>query len=329
MTKDRYSYSKNFQSDSTIKKIYEKNFNKSSENIIITSLTGGTKSAVYLIQDYEEKIVLKISAKQQDKLLSFEKNTICWESQMLRLMETNNISAPRLIKYDDSCEVCDSPYILMSYIEGRTFEECKKKLSEREINDIEYQIGKICSDICKIKGNDFYLPSNPENKYNNNFEFTLNLFNMLLKDAKTKKINIGFLNYNEIIELIIRYEEILNNINNLCLVHSDIWDGNIIIKNGKISGIVDFADLYFCDELMTFYFHTIKPETSKKFLEGFGKESLTFEENVRISVYRLLVLLKMHIESNYKHFENNDWIIDKIYNEVSKLQCVDKKLKLV
>ena len=76
MNKDNYSYSKNFQSDLIIKKIYEKNFNKSGEGIIITSLTGGTKSAVYLIQDLEEKIVLKISTKQQDKLLSFEKNTI-------------------------------------------------------------------------------------------------------------------------------------------------------------------------------------------------------------------------------------------------------------
>ena len=55
MNKDNYSYSKNFQSDLIIKKIYEKNFNKSGEGIIITSLTGGTKSAVYLIQDLEEK----------------------------------------------------------------------------------------------------------------------------------------------------------------------------------------------------------------------------------------------------------------------------------
>lgn len=329
MNKDNYSYSKNFQSDSIIKKIYEKNFNKSAEGIIITSLTGGTKSAVYLIQDCEEKIVLKISTKQQDKLLSFEKNTIWWESKMLKLMELKNIPAPRLYKYDDSCEVCDSAYILMSYIEGQTFEVCKKNLTEKEINDIEYKIGQICSNICEIKGTDFYLPSMPKNKYNTNFEFILNLFNMLLEDAKTKKINIGLLNYNEIIELITKYEEVLNNINNLCLVHSDIWDGNIIIKDGKISGIVDFADIYFCDELMTFYFHTIKPETSKKFLEGFGKEKLTFEENVRISIYRLLVLLKMHIESNYKHFENNDWIIDKIYNEISKLKDMDKKLKLV
>ena len=329
MNKDNYSYSKNFQSDLIIRKIYEKNFNKSAEGIIITSLTGGTKSAVYLIQDCEEKIVLKISTKKQDKLLSMEKNTIWWESKMLKLMELKNIPAPRLFKYDDSCEVCDSPYILMSYIEGQTFEKCKKNLLEKEINDIEYEIGQICSNICEIKGTDCYLPSKPESRYNNNFEFILDLFNMLLEDANTNNINIGTLSYDEILQLITKYEETLININNLCLVHSDIWNGNIIIKNGKISGIVDFADLYFCDELMTFYFHTIKPETSKKFLEGFGKEKLTFEENIRISIYRLLVLLKMQIESNYKHFKNNDWILDKIYSEISKLQDMDKKLKLV
>lgn len=329
MGKDNYSYSKNFQSDLIIKKIYENYFNKSSDNVIIISLTGGTKSAVYLLQDDENKIVLKISTKQQDKLLSFERNTIWWESTMLKLMELKSIPAPILFKYDDSCEICDSPYILMSYIEGKTFEECKKDLSENEINNIEYQIGQVCSSLCGIKGNDFYLPSKPENKYNNNFEFILDLFNMLLEDANRKNINIGILSYDEIIELIKKHEEILTNINNLCLVHSDIWDGNIIIKDGSISGIVDFADIYFCDELMTFYFHTIKSETSKKFLEGFGKDNLTFEEIIRISIYRLLVLLKMYVESNYKHFKNNEWILNKIYKEISILQDKDKKLRLV
>lgn len=329
MSKDNYSYSKNFQSDLIIKKIYENYFNKSSDNVIIISLTGGTKSAVYLLQDDENKIVLKISTKQQDKLLSFERNTIWWESTMLKLMELKSIPAPILFKYDDSCEICDSPYILMSYIEGKTFEECKKDLSENEINNIEYQIGQVCSSLCGIKGNDFYLPSKPENKYNNNFEFILDLFNMLLEDANRKNINIGILSYDEIIELIKKHEEILTNINNLCLVHSDIWDGNIIIKDGNISGIVDFADIYFCDELMTFYFHTIKSETSKKFLEGFGKDNLTFEEIIRISIYRLLVLLKMYVESNYKHFKNNEWILNKIYKEISMLQDKDKKLRLV
>lgn len=329
MSKDNYSYSKNFQSDLIIKKIYENYFNKSSDNVIIISLTGGTKSAVYLLQDDENKIVLKISTKQQDKLLSFERNTIWWESTMLKLMELKSIPAPILFKYDDSCEICDSPYILMSYIEGKTFEECKKDLSENEINNIEYQIGQVCSSLCGIKGNDFYLPSKPENKYNNNFEFILDLFNMLLEDANRKNINIGILSYDEIIELIKKHEEILTNINNLCLVHSDIWDGNIIIKDGNISGIVDFADIYFCDELMTFYFHTIKSETSQKFLEGFGKDNLTFEEIIRISIYRLLVLLKMYVESNYKHFKNNEWILNKIYKEISMLQDKDKKLRLV
>ena len=329
MNKDNYSYSKNFQSDLIIKKIYENYFHKSPDNIIITSLTGGTKSAVYLLQDDENKTVLKISTKQQDKLLSFEKDTIWWESEMLKLMESENIPTPSLFKYDDSCEICDSPYILMSYIEGRTLEECKKNLSENEINDIEYQIGQVCSNICRIKENDFYLPSRPENKYNNNFEFVLDLFDMILEDAKTKNINIGIISYDEIIQLVKKYEGILININNLCLVHSDIWDGNIIIKDGKVSGIVDFADIYFCDELMTFYFHTIKSETSKKFLEGFGKKDLSFEENIRISIYKLLVLLKMYVESNYKHFKNNEWILNKIYNEISILQDKNKRLRLV
>jgi len=327
MNKDIYSFSKNYQSNIIIKKIYEKNFNKPGNNITINLLTGGTKSAVYLIQDKKGKIVLKISTKHQDRLLNFERNTIWWESKMLKLMELKNIPAPRLLKYDDSCEICDSPYIFMSYIEGESLDKCRKDLSESEIKKIEFQLGQICSSICEIKGKEFYLPSCSEQKFNNNFDFILNLFNLLIENAKSKNIRIGIFEYDEFINLIYQYEKYLTNINNLCLVHSDIWDGNIIIKDGNVSGIVDFADLYFCDELMTFYFHTIKPKVSEDFLQGFGKNELNFDENVRIIIYRILVLLKMHIESNYKHFDNNDWILEKLYNEINKLKDMDKKLK--
>ena len=35
-----------------------------------------------------------------------------------------------------------------------------------------------------------------------------------------------------------------------------MWDGNIIIKHGKISGIIDFSDLYFCDEDSVYYYNS-------------------------------------------------------------------------
>ena len=73
----------------------------------------------------------------------------------------------------------------------------------------------------------------------------MNLFELLLENAKSKNINLGENNYDNIKNIITANKESLNNISNLCLAHTDIWDGNVLIKDGKVAGIVDFSDLYF------------------------------------------------------------------------------------
>ena len=133
----------------------------------------------------------------------------------------------------------------------------------------------------------------PNKKFKNNYEFTMNLFELLLENAKSKNINFGENNYDNIKNIITSNKESLNNISNLCLAHTDIWDGNVLIKDGKVAGIVDFSDLYFCDELMTFYFHTIDGITSDYYLKGFDNKKLNFDEKVRIEIYRMYVILKM------------------------------------
>ncbi|CCZ57075.1 aminoglycoside phosphotransferase [Clostridium sp. CAG:762] len=54
---------------------------------------------------------------------------------MLKRMQEIRFPSPRLLYYDNSCELCESPYMFMSYIEGKTYSKIKEKLSEEEIPD--------------------------------------------------------------------------------------------------------------------------------------------------------------------------------------------------
>ena len=45
-----YSFSKNYQDESTIKRMFENSFNEDSSDILISSINGGMKNALYLIQ---------------------------------------------------------------------------------------------------------------------------------------------------------------------------------------------------------------------------------------------------------------------------------------
>ena len=319
-----YSYSKSFQTVYTIKKMYEHAFNLSNCDISITPLEGGMKCAVYLIEDSNKKVVLKVASSDSHRFLTYEKNTMWWEVKMLEMLQSTDIPVPKLLYYDDTCTICSSPYFFMTYIKGEKLSDFKGKLSEEKRSNIEYELGKICLELSKISGDKFFIPGFSNMSFADNYEFIKKLFNSIISDAKSKNIIIPNYDYSEFINLVDNNREALNNVSDICLVHSDMWDGNIIIDDEKVSGIVDLADMYFCDELFNFYFHNLDSETSPHFLEGFGNKILSHDEKIRIVIYRIFVILKMIIEKEYKHFSTDNskfnWLYEKLDREMLKLK---------
>lgn len=324
MEKNSISSAKNYQDEATIKRMYQKSFNKLADNINISKLSGGLKNAVYLIEDGNEKVVLKISSVGEGKTITADKDILWWEYKMLERMGVINFPAPRPLYFDDSCTICNSPYIFMSYIEGENYLKVKDSLTEEERSNIEYELGELSSEICSIGASDFYLPSFPNQKFENNYEFVMFLFNLLLTDARKYEVPLSEEVYDTINNLLEEKQESLNNITNLCLTHTDIWDGNILVSNGKVSGVVDFADLYCCDELMTFYFHTIDGITSEFFLKGFNKD-LNYDEKVRIEIYRMYVILKMIVDCQIKKYGKFDWMYENLFQRIDSINEISQK----
>ncbi len=308
---------KNYLSETLICKMYENCFNCSSENIKIQKLHGGLKNAVYLIENEQEKVVLKVAPNNNSKMLSIDKNNMWWEAKMLQTMSHLDIPAPKLILFDDSCKICDASYMFMSYIPGQVYSQTKKNISLDSQNSIEYQIGKISSKISSISSDHYFLPSVPDERFKNNYEFTDYLFTLLIKDIQNNNLDIDNEIITDINNVLSKNKDSLNSVSKIVLCNADIWDGNILVESDKVSGIVDFADLYFCDELMTFYFHTIDGKRNDNFLKAFGKENLTKDEEIRIEIYRLYVILKMMVDCELKNYGKFDWMYD-IYDDIVK-----------
>lgn len=311
---------KNYQSNQLITKMYEKAFNKENAYLNISKLSGGLKNAVYLIDDGLMKFVLKIASNNEATMIYVDRNTFWWEAKMLKLMEKVDIPSPKLLYYDDSLTLCNSPYIFMTYIDGENYLECKKLLNKEKKRDIEYQIGLYSYEITKIKMQNFYLPSFPQKKFNSNYEFITFLFEKLMKNGLKNHCKVVIEHKNEILNILKKYKNELNDNVNIRLCHTDIWDGNILIKNGKVIGIVDFSDLYVCDELMTFYFHTIDGVTSKSFLKGYNQIELNTSEKIRIEIYRMYVILKMIVDCCLKKYGDFDWMYKNLNDRITNLK---------
>lgn len=73
---------KNYQDIQTIKTMYEKAFDdKNTEDVKINILSGGMKNAVYLIENNNKKVVLKIAPKDESKMISVDRNILWWEAE--------------------------------------------------------------------------------------------------------------------------------------------------------------------------------------------------------------------------------------------------------
>ena len=287
--------------DDGFKKIYKEIFNKNPRNLGVSKLPWGLKNRVYLMNDGKNKYVLKTISAKDTQVTSIDKNTLRWEAQMLRELEDLDINIPRVIYYSDG--ICEYPYpiLVINYISGNNYIDCKDNLLLSQKKDISFELGKICKKICSIKKDYYYLPPYPNKRFKDNYEFVMFIFNILLKIYEENSINLDKITSTDVKNIIKSKKKELNEVSNLCLCNIDLWDGNIIVKNGKISGIVDFADTYYCDELMSFYFHLLDKDSDEYFLLGYGKK-LDYDEKVRIEIYRLYSFLKIIIDCELKKY---------------------------
>ena len=258
-----------------------------------------------------------------------EREYVPTEAEMLRIFnESKTIPMPELIHYDDSREICDVPYFFMSYIDGRPLCECTG-ITDTQRSNIKEQIGKATRQICSLEAKTFGIPGISESYCTKNSEFVLLLFDWLLLDAKEKNIDIPGIHPNELHALIKKYESDLDMATVPKYIHTDTWDGNIMVKDGEFKGLVDFATILYGDPLMSHDFHDFGNKPNSFFLKGYGKNDFTKNEKIRIQIYRIWQRLGMVVERGYREYEDchmYDWVLEEFKREVEHLQYNLSKL---
>ncbi|MCI8466694.1 MAG: hypothetical protein HFI08_00655 [Bacilli bacterium] len=91
--------------------------------------------------------------------------------------------------------------------------------------------------------------------------------------------------YLKIQSILHHYQSSLINVLSARLINTDMWYGNVLVLEDKISGLVDFADMYCCDELMNFQFQPVDGDVSESFLKGYNNKYLNPQEKDRTDIY--------------------------------------------
>lgn len=289
----------------------------------IKVLSGGFCSAVYLVETKREKMVLKVASDAQVKVMRHEREYVPTEAQMLRILhEKTSIPMPELIYYDDSTEICDVPYFFMSFLEGTPLSECRD-VNEAQRECIKGQMGDITRQICALEAPVYGIPNMPESYCKRNSDFVYLLFDWLLLDAAEKQVEIPGITPKQLRELVKSCAEELDSATGPRYIHTDTWDGNIMVRDGKLTGLVDYAAVLYGDPLMSHDFHDFGDSPTPAFLKGYGKESFSREEKCRILVYRIWQRLGMVVERGYRGYEDPhmyEWVLGEFAKEVDRLR---------
>lgn len=270
----------------------------------ISELTDGMCNAAYLIQFKDGKdSILKIAAKDNKGFMSNEINMMQAEVEAMRLIKQHSfVKAAEVQYFDTSRTLCSGEYFFMEALEGRSFFSVKEDMTEKEQKAVHYEIGRIEREITSIKGEQFGLLGDAGHRFEQLYDFVFYLMNNILSDAEQKQVAIG-VEKKKILECLCRQRSVFDLVAEPVFVHWDMWEGNIFIKDGHISGIIDWERALWGEAFMDDRFRA--HNRTQEFLKGYGKEKFNEEEMCRIYWYDIFLYLTMMTEGAYRQYEDD------------------------
>lgn len=183
--------------------------------------------------------ILKIS--NQEKKYSIEKEVF-----VIKLLEKNNVSAPKIIKYDYSKKKFPFEILILKKFNGMILNDVWKKIDKKNRIKIAYELGKILAKINSIKFKKFAAIHgfNKFKYYKNYYEAVNKDINYIFKEHK----KINFLEketYKRVKKVFKKYKPLFLKLKEPVLVHNDFWFDHVFVKKSKnkykIEGIIDFG----------------------------------------------------------------------------------------
>lgn len=274
-----------------------------------SELTDGWANMAYsIVLEDGRKTVLKIAPSPDKLMMRYENNIMKTEVESMRLVADNPVlPVPRIYTYDSTCELIRAEYFFMEYVEGTALNQIRDALAPEERDAIARQLGGYNRMINDYK-NGFFGSLQPDGRRGDSWAETFGgMLEDVLADGKDADVTLP-VSYGEIEKEIARSSELLTEVKEASLVHWDLWDGNIFVKDGGISGLIDFERAFWGDPLCEFYFGRLTQASSKAFYAGYGINGLTEAERRRRVLYDFYLDLILVIECTYRKYENQDHI---------------------
>lgn len=278
----------------------------------VTELGHGWFNVAYRMRLRDGRdVVLKIAPPPAVELMSYERNAMATELRALQLIgEHTSVPVPVVDFADDSRELCDAAYFFMPYIDADNLGIVAGALTAAEADRYHEVLGAANRELNAIPGPAFGPLAGPgEPSWRAAFT---QMVADVLADGERRQVDLGW-DYRAIRDVMAANEASLDEVTQPRFVEWDLWDSNVMVRDGAIAGIIDHERAFYGDPLIEAGFAgTQLPAFGNPaaFMRGYGHGALTQTERVRRQLYCLHLALIMVIETVYRgHADSRqyDW----------------------
>jgi len=268
--------------------------------------TEGWFNAAYRVRLSDDReVILKIAPPKDAEVMTYEQDIMATEAAVMRLVSRNQaIPVPEIYYFDTERDVCDSDYFFMEKLGGKNLEHIKDSLAPQIRTKIERRTGEIVREINRFAGEYFGYPGNSDLQAKSWKAAFIKICDSVLEDGRRKDVAYGF-DVDEIRSAILKHAPSLEAVVTPRLVHWDAWDLNFFVKDGAITGLLDFERALWADPLMEAQFRMLAFGGVPESLQGYGKTSFTHAEDERCHLYTLHLALVMKTECAYRHYSTD------------------------
>ncbi|WEK53676.1 MAG: aminoglycoside phosphotransferase family protein [Candidatus Cohnella colombiensis] len=275
---------------------------------------GWANSAYLLTLEDDRVVVLKASPRADVKRMRCELNTMQTEVEVMRLLaDVEDFPIPRIYAYDDSLQLLPVTYFIMECLEGQPYSKLKESLSKDDQDYIERQLGYYNRQINEVTGTYFGAVVDDGSTRSSSWRecFRKMIFGVL-QDGEEAGVVLP-LSYEALRTEIDARLGVLDEVVVPQLVHWDLWEGNVFVKDGVITGIIDYERAMWGDPLIEVYFGRFYP--SEGFRLGYDIPPFGESQLARRKLYDLFLDLIIVIECAFRQYDNpehSQWTSDNL-----------------
>ncbi|MFC1623657.1 phosphotransferase [Patescibacteria group bacterium] len=254
----------------------------------IEKMTTGICNEVYLIAlDNNKEIILRFNT---------DKKHMIGSGFNIPLFKKQNINVPEIITEDYSKTKFPYSYQILSKIKGKDIGSVFHELNEEQLKDIAKKLASVINKLKKLPTSGKFGDIAGKDE-ENMFDSWLGVILDMYQEIKTRNQKTGVLDsevLNILDNVVKKYTPYLKSAESI-FYYDDMCSKNIMIDNGKFSGIVDLDYVRYGDYLEAIgrikasYFGMKKGEI---YLEAIIKElGLSAKDKELITVYAILNLI--------------------------------------